>query len=159
MKLFHGSNINIEQIDFSKSKIGKDFGCGFYLSAHREQAQEMAEKKAEQTGQGTPIVNEYEFDETVLNNGSLSVLCFEGYTREWAEFVLLNRKNRTRTSSHSYDIVIGPIANDTVGYQIRRYIAEIISMEQFIEELKYMKGISFQYFFGTEKAIKHLKKC
>ena len=94
-----------------------------------------------------------------MNNGSLSVLRFEGYTREWAEFVLLNRKNRTRTSSHSYDIVIGPIANDTVGYQIRRYIAEIISMEQFIEELKYMKGISFQYFFGTEKAIKHLKKC
>ena len=159
MKLYHGSNINIEQIDFSKSKVGKDFGCGFYLSAHREQAQEMAEKKAEQTGQGTPIVNEYEFDETVMNNGSLSVLRCEGYTREWAEFVLLNRKNRTRTSSHSYDIVIGPIANDTVGYQIRRYIAEIISMEQFIEELKYMKGISFQYFFGTEKAIKHLKKC
>ena len=159
MKLFHGSNTSIEQIDFSKSKVGKDFGCGFYLSANREQAQEMAEKKAEQTGQGTAIVNEYEFDETMLENGALSVLRFEGYTREWAEFVLSNRKNRTRTSSHSYDIVIGPIANDTVGYQIRRYIAEIISMEQFIEELKYMKGISFQYFFGTEKAIKYLKKC
>ena len=157
MKLFHGSNINIEQIDFTKSKVGKDFGCGFYLSAQREQAQEMAEKKAEQTGQGTPIVNEYEFDETILDNGTLSILRFD--SREWAEFVLLNRKNRTRISSHPYDIVIGPIANDTVGYQIRRYIAEIISMEQFIEELKYMKGISFQYFFGTEKAIKHLKKC
>lgn len=159
MKLFHGSNINIEQIDFTKSKVGKDFGCGFYLSAQREQAQEMAEKKAEQTGQGTPIVNEYEFDETMLDNGTLSVLRFDSYSREWAEFVLLNRKNRTRISSHPYDIVIGPIANDTVGYQIRRYIAEIISMEQFIEELKYMKGISFQYFFGTETAIKHLKKC
>lgn len=44
MKLFHGSNINIEQIDFLKSKVGKDFGCGSYLSAQREQAQEMAEK-------------------------------------------------------------------------------------------------------------------
>lgn len=159
MRLFHGSNTSIEQIDFTKSKVGKDFGCGFYLSAHKEQAQEMAEKKVEQTGIGTPIVNEYEFDETILNNGILSVLRFEGYTREWAEFVLLNRKNRTRTSSHPYDIVIGPIANDTVGYQIRRYMAEIISMERFIEELKYMKGISFQYFFGTEQAIKHLKKC
>ena len=95
----------------------------------------------------------------MLDNGTLSVLRFDSYSREWAEFVLLNRKNRTRILSHHYDIVIGPIANDTVGYQIRRYIAEIISMEQFIEELKYMKGISFQYFFGTEKAIKHLKKC
>lgn len=79
MKLFHGSNINIEQIDFTKSKVGKDFGCGFYLSAQREQAQEMAEKKAEQTGQGTPIVNEYEFDETMLDNGTLSVLRFDSY--------------------------------------------------------------------------------
>ena len=59
----------------------------------------------------------------------------------------------------SYDIVIGPIANDTVGYQIRRFMMGVITMEQFIEELKYMKGITFQYFFGTDKSIKYLKKC
>lgn len=159
MKLFHGSDTNIEQIDFTKSKVGKDFGCGFYLSAQKEQAQEMAEKKAEQTGQGKPVVNEYEFDETALDDKTLSVLRFESYSKEWAEFILLNRKNRTRLPSHPYDIVIGPIANDTVGYQIRRYTTGIISIEQFIEELKFMKGISFQYFFGTEKAIKYLKKC
>ena len=159
MKLYHGSNINIEQIDLSRSKVGKDFGCGFYLSAQEEQAKELAERKTEQIGEGIPTINEYEFDETLLTNGTLSILRFEGYTKEWAEFVLLNRKNRTRISSHPYDIVIGPIANDTVGYQIRRFTMGIISMEQFIEELKYMKGISFQYFFGTEKAIKHLKKC
>lgn len=159
MKLYHGSNMNIEQIDLSRSKVGKDFGCGFYLSAQEEQAKELAERKTEQIGEGIPTINEYEFDETLLANGNLSVLRFEGYTKEWAEFVLLNRKNRTRISSHPYDIVIGPIANDTVGYQIRRFTMGIISMEQFIEELKYMKGISFQYFFGTEKTIKYLKKC
>lgn len=159
MKLYHGSNMNIEQIDLSRSKVGKDFGCGFYLSAQEEQAKELAERKTEQIGEGIPTINEYEFDETLLANGNISVLRFESYTKEWAEFVLLNRKNRTRISSHLYDIVIGPIANDTVGYQIRRFTMGIISMEQFIEELKYMKGISFQYFFGTEEAIKHLKKC
>ena len=30
--------------------------------------------------------------------------------------------------------------------------------ETFLENLKYMKGITFQYFFGTEKAIKYLRK-
>ena len=44
--LYHGSNVAIEAIDFAKSKPGKDFGVGFYLSADEEQAQEMAEKKS-----------------------------------------------------------------------------------------------------------------
>lgn len=85
------------------------------------------------------------------------MLKFDGYTKEWAEFVLLNRRNRTRDAVHDYDIVIEPIANDTVGLQIRRYISGLIDMDKFIEELKYMKGVSYQYFFGTEKAIKYLK--
>ena len=71
----------------------------------------------------------------------------------------MNRKNRTRTSAHPYDVVIGPIANDTVGYQIRRFMIGVITIEQFIEGLKYMKGVSYQYFFGTEQAIKYLRKC
>jgi hypothetical protein len=45
MILYHGSNVEIDSIDFSKSKVGKDFGVGFYLSADEQQAQEMAEKK------------------------------------------------------------------------------------------------------------------
>ena len=159
MKLYHGSNVVIKKIDLSQSKIGKDFGCGFYLSADKNQAQQLAERKVEQLGEGSAIVNEYDFDEQLLQKGSpLSILRFENYSKEWAEFILTNRRNRSRKSNHSYDIVIGPIANDTVGYQIRRYVAGIIDMDHFLEELKYMKGISFQYFFGTEAAIKYLKK-
>ena len=33
MILYHGSNTDIAEIDLSVSKVGKDFGCGFYLSA------------------------------------------------------------------------------------------------------------------------------
>ena len=159
MKLYHGSNTEITAIDLSRSKVGKDFGCGFYLSAERTQALELAERKTVQIGLGSPIVNEFEFDEAMLESTDMHVLRFDGYSKEWAEFVLMNRKNRTRTSAHPYDVVIGPIANDTVGYQIRRFMASIITIEQFIEGLKYMKGISYQYFFGTEQAIKYLKKC
>ena len=31
-------------------------------------------------------------------------------------------------------------------------------METFLERLKYMKGITFQYFFGSEKAIQMLRR-
>ena len=61
MILYHGSNIEIDVIDFNKSKPGKDFGCGFYLSADEKQAHEMAVKKALLFG-GTPTVTSFEFD-------------------------------------------------------------------------------------------------
>lgn len=55
MILYHGSNVEIHAIDLSKSICGKDFGQGFYLSAERKQAEEMAVFKALQFD-GTPIV-------------------------------------------------------------------------------------------------------
>ena len=42
MKLYHGSNMVIEQIDLSKCKPYKDFGQGFYLTEIKEQAEQMA---------------------------------------------------------------------------------------------------------------------
>ena len=158
MILYHGSNVEIGQIDLSLSKVGKDFGCGFYLSADMEQARELAERKTAQVGSGRPTLTVYEFDMECLNSPELNVLKFENYSKEWAEFVLKNRRNRTRAQSHDYDIVIGPIADDAVGYQIRRFISGLIDMDKFLEELKYMKGQTMQYFFGTEKAIRHLIK-
>lgn len=76
---------------------------------------------------------------------------------EWAEFVLMNRKNMTTTPAHHYDIVIGPIANDTVGLQMRRFMQGYIDMERMLDELRFHKP-AIQYFFGTEKAINYLKK-
>lgn len=45
MKLYHGSNVAIEDIDLSRSKPNKDFGRAFYLSSDLKQAQEMAKAK------------------------------------------------------------------------------------------------------------------
>lgn len=89
--------------------------------------------------------------------GFLNILRFDSYTLDWAEFILLNRKNKTNQQKHCYDIVIGPIADDTVGFQIRRLEDGIITMEQFLEEIKY-HNVTFQYFFATEKALLTLQK-
>ena len=56
-----------------------------------------------------------------------------------------------------YDFVYGPIADDKVGRQLRRFFDEDISKEELLERLKYMKGITFQYFFGSTKALTFLK--
>ena len=156
--LYHGSNVHSEQIDLSLSRKGKDFGCGFYLNANRQQAVDMAIRTTQRMRNGTPSVTSYMFDESVLDKTELNVKVFEDYSIEWAEFVLANRKNTSDTPIHSYDIVIGPIANDTVGVQIRRYVMGYIGMEKLIEELKYIGNRSVQYFFATPKAINLLKK-
>ena len=157
MKLYHGSTVSIDRIDLSKSRPNKDFGRGFYMSADRQQAQRMGEFKALIEGR-TAVMNTFLFDDQVMTSGELKVLSFDGYSREWADFIFLNRNNKFKEQAHDYDIVYGPIANDRVGVQIGKYEAGDITIDQFLENLKYMKGITFQYFFGTEAALTKLTK-
>lgn len=158
MILYHGSNVDINKIDFSKSKVGKDFGVGFYLTPDKNTAMRQAIRKTEQLGIGAATVTAFLFDETAFSQSGLAAILFESYSQEWAEFVLQNRNNKTRCNIHNYDMVYGPIANDTVGYQIRRFTSGIIDLNKLMEELKNMHGIQFQYFFGTEKSVKFLKR-
>lgn len=155
MKLYHGSNVEIDKIDLSKGKKGKDFGIGFYLSKDYMQAVKMSEIVTQRNACGSPMVTIFEFDETLLEQ--LNVKRFDGYTKEWAEFVLANRQNRSDKQIHSYDIVIGPIADDAVGVQIRQLTRGYISFDVFLEKIRYINP-TIQYFFGTESAIKHLKR-
>lgn len=156
MKLYHGTNADFTRIDIKKSMPNKDFGQGFYLSADYEQAQNMANIKFVQQETGTPFVQEYFVDEKEMKQ--LSCLIFDDYTEEWAEFILLNRNNPSSQPVHNYDIVIGPIANDRVGAQLWKYESQLIDLPTLVKRLKYMKGITIQYFFGTERAINLLKR-
>ena len=154
MILYHGTNAKIQSIDLNQSRVGKDFGLGFYLTTDEQVAIRQAARKLEQYGEGEAKVYKYCFDETHAQ--TLNVLRFEEYTLDWARFVLDNRKNRTRQQIHNYDIVIGPIADDVVGYQIRRVEEGIITEEQFLEKIKF-HTITIQYMFASDRAIGLLK--
>ena len=156
MKLYHGTNKDFDRIDLLQSKPNKDFGRGFYLSADYEQALNMAQVKVEQLETGSPVVQSYLVEDDDLD--MLSVLRFDGYSEEWAKFILLNRNNPISKPVHEYDVVIGPIANDRVGVQLWRYENRSIDLPTLVCNLQYMKGVTFQYFFGTERAIKLLKR-
>ena len=88
----------------------------------------------------------------------LKVLRFDSYTEDWAKFILLNRNNSEPVAAHDYDIVIGPIANDKVGLQLWKYENRQIDLPQLVHNLRYMKGITIQYYFDTERAVKLLKR-
>ena len=156
--LYHGSYCIVENPDLEKCAAYKDFGQGFYLSADENQAEEMAKQKVEQTKSGNVCVTTFLFDESLMNSGELKVKVFPDYSEEWAQFVLANRSRENKQPVHDYDIVYGPIADDGVTYQLRRYEGGVISLSKLVEELHYAKGITFQYFFGTERALKCLKR-
>jgi hypothetical protein len=107
---------------------------------------------------GKPIVSEFEFDESLLGAGELNVKIFDDYSVEWASFILMNRDMRVQHPAHDYDIVYGPIADDGVAFQLRRFQSGAISLNELVDELKYARGITFQYFFGTSLALSKLTK-
>lgn len=153
MILYHGSNVRIEQIDFAKCRPYKDFGQGFYLTEFREHAEQMARRTTKIYG-GKPVITAFEFDTAALER--LSVKRFDAPSEEWALFVMANRSKEQMHPTHSYDIVIGPVADDDIATLFRSFSNGIIDLPMLVNGLKYKK-ISTQYFFHTAEAVKYLK--
>ena len=148
----------ISEIDLSMGMKDKDFGRGFYLTDIRSQAEEMAKRRTRIVGLGCPTVTEYSFDETILNSGELNVKIFpDEPTVEWAKFIDANRHSSRTCFTHNFDIIIGPVADDGVAFQLERFHEQLIDDETLARELTYRK-LNRQYYFGTEKAILKLKK-
>ena len=152
--LYHGSNVEIDHICLEKCNPYKDFGRGFYLTDIYDQAKQMAHRRTRIAGEGKPIVTSYEFNEDLLVDKSLNVKIFDEPSKEWALFILENRYNGIK---HDFDIVVGPIADDGVAFQLELYSRKMITMDMLIKELTYRK-LNRQYYFGTELSISKLKK-
>ncbi len=157
MILYHGTNVEFDRIDLRQSKANKDFGQGFYLTDIERQALEMAQRRVRIAGDGSPTILRYEFDERLLESGELKVLRFNEPSREWALFILNNRMASDSGFKHDYDVVIGPVADDGVVFQLNLFLNHAISEDQLVEQLTYRR-LNTQYFFGTERAISKLHK-
>lgn len=155
--LYHGSNVTIDTIKLDKCSPNKDFGHGFYLTDIEEQAIQMASRRVRISGKGEPVVSAYIFDENLLDDAGLRVKIFDAPSEEWALFVLANREAANTGYYHGYDVVIGPVADDGVAFQLERYVRRLISLETLVEELTYRK-LNKQYFFGTELSISKLQR-
>ncbi len=156
--LYHGSNTKIQSIDLTKGLIDKDFGKGFYLTDIYSQAQDMALRKTRIEGVGSPSITSYIFDNKVFDDKNFRIKIFSDTpSAEWAKFINQNRNASKTGYHHNYDIVVGPVADDGVAFQLERYNEGVISMRTLIKELTYKK-LNKQYFFGTEKAINTLQR-
>lgn len=151
MFLYHGSNTKVNNPKILPNLHALDFGAGFYLTSSKEQAKKWAITVTKRRNQGTPIINIYEFNENVFKN--LKVLKFESANGDWLEFVVSNRKN---TATNSYDLVIGPVANDSTLPVIDNYISNVYTKEEAVKRLL-PQNLTDQFAFLTAKALTYLK--
>jgi hypothetical protein len=142
MKVYHGGFIPIEKPEILKSKFSKDFGEGFYCTKLEEQAERWASRY------DTPVVSIYEY----TPNETLSMLVFEEMTEKWLDFIVECRSG----GKHSYDIVIGAMANDQIYNYISDFIDGILNREQFWVLAKF-KQPTHQICFCSVKALKTLQ--
>ena len=164
MRLYHGSNIVIDNINLAMCRPYKDFGRGFYLTDIEEQAKKMAIRVAKIYGK-KPIVNVYEIADNFKDLDNLKIKNFGiETTEEWAKFVMNNRsrfftdtKNTLCNKDNKYDIVIGPVADDNMALLFRQYENEIIDFQTLLRGMIYKKTFS-QYSFHTENSVKLLRK-
>lgn len=143
MKLYHASGETVEFPEIRKGKYGKDFSWGFYCTEDYEQAKRWARRNRE-----TPTINIYNFE---INN-ELRVLKFSKMTNEWLDFISFCRAG----GIHDYDIIEGPMADDTVWNYVNDFLAGEISRSAFWELAKF-KYPTHQISFHTLKALDCLK--
>lgn len=151
-KIYHGSIEVVEKPEIRQPNRSLDYGSGFYTTTSLAQAKKLVERRMKDKGVSVGYVNVYELDDTAMEN--LKSLLFEKPSEEWVNFVMKNRTEHGFT--HDYDIVYGPVADDSVYTQFTLYEGGIISMPTLIQELKTYKLVD-QYLFHTAKSLTAIK--
>lgn len=152
MILYHGSDVEVKNPKIIKSEKGRDFGCAFYLTPIKEQAERMAKRKQRMNNSVSAIVSVFEFNEKETNN--LKYKSFKNPDLEWLDMIIECRTNPS--FKHGYDIVEGKIADDSVGETILFVIDGVIKKEDALERLKFQK-INSQVAFCSEESLKLIK--
>lgn len=151
MKLYHGSNVEVREPKILKSNRALDFGTAFYMTSDYEQAKKWAKLTADRKKSGTPIINEFEFDDERI--GELKAIRYESANREWLRFVSECRSEKR--NGEEYDIIIGPVANDRTFDVISLYLIGVYDEDEAIRRLLTFK-LKDQYAFKSGKALELL---
>ena len=152
MKLYHGTNADIETIDLSHGLRHKDFGKGFYTTTQKEQAEHWAKIKRDRAKSARAVVSEYEMDDALLLRPDLNIRRFDGVDEAWLEFVVNCRK----AVPHDYDLVFGPVANDNVFATVNLYESGVLDASAAIAQLRAYKTYN-QLSFHTARVIGALR--
>ena len=142
MTVYHGGYKAVLKPEIRIGRNTKDFGNGFYCTIIKEQAQRWAKRY------DTKVVSIYD----VRIDSSMAIKEFKEMTEEWLDFIVDCRSGK----SHSYDIVEGPMADDTIYNYVQGFIDGKYSRKVFWELAKF-KYPTHQISFHTARSLETLK--
>jgi hypothetical protein len=170
--LYHGSYTVVQKPDVLLGAPRKDFGQGFYTTTSKRQADEWAKASSWRENRTTNTTSTFEF---VGNQSDFGIYKFaDNDIIGWIDFVAKNRyPNRyypyvseLYNNIDNYDIVIGPIADNTT-FIIFRDLFDAVESGEPLELIKIEKARAYerlqredlvnQIFFRTQRATDTLR--
>lgn len=137
--LYRGSKMIVESPEIRIQKYNKDFYFGFYCTLFPEQAIRWATRF-----DGVGYLSEYRYKP----DEALRIKRFPEMTEEWLDFIASCRMG----TAHEYDIVEGPMANDTIFNYVQNFVDGKISREAFWALAKFKKP-THQISFHSARAL------
>ena len=137
--LYHGSKEEVVYPEIRITRYTKDFSWGFYCTNNYQQAYRWADRRS-----ADGLVNVYRY----VENPDLKILRFPEMSDEWLDFIAKCRAGET----HPYDIVEGPMADDTIWDYVNGFTSGQISREAFWALAKF-KHPTHQISFHTVNAL------
>ena len=140
---YHGADLPVIQPVIQIVRYNKDFSQGFYCTDSRKQAERWAIRRGKP---GAVSVFKY------ISNPELKVLEFPEMSDRWLDFIAACRAGQP----HSYDIVSGPMSDDTIFNFLQDFIDGRIPREAFWALAKSKRPVR-QISFHTQRALETLK--
>lgn len=125
MILFHTSDTIIKVPDIHRGRSNTDFGQGFYLTPDKGFASSWARERTS----SDIYVNSYELKTDGLK---VRIFCRD---KDWFEYIFSNRRGKA-DSLADHDVIIGPIANDTLFETYGIITSGLLTPDQALELLE-----------------------
>lgn len=146
IKVYHGSNCEVEKPSLSYGREDADFGIGFYVTTDVEMAEKWAARR------NNPIINVYSIDLDDLNGLEF------GLDKGWLDFVVQNRSGRKRVEIDlsEVDYIKGATADDRLFAVVEQYEGDLLDANTAIKAINAMK-IGEQIALISEESISNLE--
>jgi len=153
-QIYHGSDLLVKEPKIIQPVRALDFGQGFYTTTNINQAVSFAKKVQERNNAEEYYISIYTSNTDLMKK--LKCLFFDKPDKRWLEFVSANRNGTY--DGETFDIIYGPVANDTIFKTFIAYQNGILSESETLKRLK-IRELYNQLVFTNENALKCLSFC
>ena len=153
-QVYHGSDILIKEPKIMQPVRALDFGPGFYTTANINQAKSFAIKVRDRNDSAETHISIYTLNIDLIKKQT--TLYFDKPDKKWLDFVSENRNGTY--SGQIYDVVYGPVANDTIFKTFIAFQNGILNEKETLKRLK-IRDLYNQLVFTNDDALKCLQFC